>query len=527
MKGHRPLSGLFFLVVLLVGVDIPDGILVRAPGQHRLHRMEGGQHRMVLVVVLVESVATHGIQVGDRRHEGAHLVNVGVGTGIGRIRLGASYHRAVQVSFGRQDPYLLQLFEDQLDQILVIHVPQLVGLVTEILRTDPDTIAGDHIGAPVVEDLHPAHLHTLVLDVDPIVADELPVLVLELEFGEFQADDQEIPVLQALKDLVHLGGNGRPHGLRHILQGHGAEYGVAIDRGQDIVLAVLDVIDTSIFQRQPRHFRLQGDPDAGLRAFIGHLLPQHARTLGGIQELLDERGGCTLGIPVTDAHHLLEAVPDEIRDLERLDALAAPFGADLGTGLAPDLPRVVLEEHIIDLAAETVDVEILQVLLGPYRRDPGKHQVAGDAQGPFLAQVEEQTHADLQRVIVHPIFEVDARLPRADEHGVMRAPPQQSVDLLLAVVVAYLAVVLRGVQDRQELGPPLEYPVGLGEEPMTADVDKVALVVNRPADTAHLYVRLQHKDIECAGAGQLVGRREAGRSCAYDYNFLPITHLWR
>ena len=60
------------------------------------------------------------------------------------------------------------------------------------------------------------------------------------------------------------------------------------------------------------------------------------------------------------AEGLLQEVRHHALQREPLDALRAPFGADLVAGHAPDLFGIGLEKSQVKLLAETVDDEIFE-----------------------------------------------------------------------------------------------------------------------------------------------------------------------
>src|SRR6187399_3161814 len=64
------------LVVLLLGVDVPQRALVKPVRLHAVDSRLGGEHGVVLVVVAVHAVAAHGKQVLDAIQPAAHMPNV-------------------------------------------------------------------------------------------------------------------------------------------------------------------------------------------------------------------------------------------------------------------------------------------------------------------------------------------------------------------------------------------------------------------------------------------------------------------
>src|ERR1700722_16034864 len=82
-----------------------------------------------------------------------------------------------------------------------------------------------------------------------------------------------------------------------------------------------------------------------------------------------------------------------------LDALRAPFRADLIAGHTPNFFRVALEERFIQMPAETVDQEIFQRLLrtdGPNRTDQIAHT---RLDGANRAQISQGRQIQLERIV--------------------------------------------------------------------------------------------------------------------------------
>ena len=89
--------------------------------------------------------------------------------------------------------------------------------------------------------------------------------------------------------------------------------------------------------------------------------------------------------------------------------------------------------------------------------------------------------------------------------------------------------LLRGVGGglalaRHHREPPRHDALVLGEEPVSADVDAVALVVVRLRDAADGVRALEHHGVDVGAREQLEGGCEAGRSRAGDHGDLLVGH---
>ena len=92
-----------------------------------------------------------------------------------------------------------------------------------------------------------------------------------------------------------------------------------------------------------------------------HSLPELTGPELGVPEFLNQAGLDLVGITLL-GQELLEGVLEHAHDAQSLDPLSSPVGTDLAGVTAPELLGIPLEEHGIELAAEAVDVEVLQVV---------------------------------------------------------------------------------------------------------------------------------------------------------------------
>ncbi len=229
------------------------------------------------------------------------------------------------------------------------------------------------------------------------------------------------------------------------------------------------------------------DPSAELHRAPAqvHPVPDGFPHLAGAEprvlELLDQRlDGLAAG--TADP----ERVQGGADEAEALDPLRRPVGRDLGGGHPPDLLGVGLEEDVEEGPAEAVDDPVFEAPLGLDRLGAGL-QVAGEDPGrgdrAELLQGVDRT----QGVVKELAIVVDPAQPRAAEELIGEDLVPEGVDL--------------GV---------------LGEEPMAADVEAVALVNIRPTDPADEVRVGLDDDAAAAVLRQLVGGGQAGGAGAGD-----------
>ena len=83
-------------MVFVVNVDVPQLLLIDRVFQNCLYRITRGQHRMVLVVIPVHTVAADQEQIRDRIHIVADDRKLAIGPVIARVGLGDAQDYAIQ-----------------------------------------------------------------------------------------------------------------------------------------------------------------------------------------------------------------------------------------------------------------------------------------------------------------------------------------------------------------------------------------------------------------------------------------------
>src|SRR5262245_13368529 len=180
------------------------------------------------------------------------------------------------------------------------------------------------------------------------------------------------------------------------------------------------------------------------RRDLGDALPHLSRPEAGVAEAIDESGH-DLAALFRRAFGQQRAA-DHHPEVEALDALCRPVRRELFGADAPHLFGVGLEEDAVQPPAELVAHPVLEGLRVLDWKKP-RPKVAGKAPGGLDgAEVPERVDR-LDGVSEEAAAIVDAGKPAAAEHLVAEDLGPQGLDLLV-----------------------------LGEEPVTADVEPVALV---------------------------------------------------
>ena len=125
---------------------------------------------MILIVVLVHAVASHQKQVFKSIHIAPDFRETVVGAEISRIGLGHADHAGVQ-NIGLIDDADFGNFRlRKVNHFFIRQFPDVIRFVAEVLESNPGIARIAHqMRAPVVEDLHAAHLNIGFLNIDPVV----------------------------------------------------------------------------------------------------------------------------------------------------------------------------------------------------------------------------------------------------------------------------------------------------------------------------------------------------------------------
>src|SRR6266404_7095107 len=115
---------------------------------------------MVLIVVPVHSISTDRVKVGESIQIIAQLAKLAVGAKVRRICAGNPYDSAADHIFAVNETDLLEFAAGEVQKFPILHDPQIIALVAEILQTQPDGIwVGNQRGAPIIENLQPPDAH--------------------------------------------------------------------------------------------------------------------------------------------------------------------------------------------------------------------------------------------------------------------------------------------------------------------------------------------------------------------------------
>ena len=250
---------------------------------------------------------------------------------------------------------LLDLAGGERDELVVVHVPQVVALEAEVLEADGRLArVGHHPRAPRAEVLDAADAHAGLVDVDPVVGEQVLAV-------DHQRDGQEVAVAQAARGVLDRLG-GAPGSVMPTVRRSGSDE-MTSEHSMRSPPARTATTRPSVGV-ELRDRRVHPHLAAGGDDLVGHRLPHLARAEARVVELGDQR------------LDLVAAVAEEGglgggEERQALDALGGPLGAQLGARHAPHLLRVGLEEQRVEALAEAVGdpgLEVLLVALGLEQR---------------------------------------------------------------------------------------------------------------------------------------------------------------
>ena len=248
----------------------------------------------------------------------------------------------------------------------------------------------------------------------------------------------------------------------------------------------------------------------------GHRLPELAGAVFGIAEPLDQRG---FHPAVFFAEGFGDRAGEDLHQRKPLDPLRAPIRRNLARMHAPEVFRVMLKKHLIERAAELVDVEIFQrgdgQLVHPRRQiaETGFHRAR-------KTHVDERLRFDRNRIIEKLLQIVDARNAVTREHHPVFPLRVGAADGKRNVAREHAVVHRRRSLHRHDLLPKRVDLLVLGEEAVAAQVDAASVVANRAGNAADFAAFFQQNDAQLVSAllFEIVGGGEPRRACTDDDN---------
>ncbi len=194
---------------------------------------------------------------------------------------------------------------------------------------------------------------------------------------------------------------------------------------------------------------------------------------------------------------------------------------------SPQLLGVALEEHGVQLATETVDVEVLQIVF----RQLVHHgfQIAETSDERQLrAHGLQRVGAQGDRVIEEMVVPVDAGNAVALEHHLVFDLRIGAARLHIVFAMQLLVVIAGGALQRQDLLPPVHDAFVLREEAVATDVHAVAVMLDGAGDAAEFAGRLQHGHVVVLGAtvlDELPSGGQASRATTDNHHGLLLRHF--
>lgn len=139
-------------MILFFNIDVPDVFFVLAASLDVIDCSNSSEHRVVLVVVTVLTIATNEVEIIELVGEVFNLVELLVGAEVRRVGFFEFYDSGIEHFFWIENVNLLELFDAELGHFFVTLFPDIVLFAHHIFHADPDLILiFDQVRAPVVE----------------------------------------------------------------------------------------------------------------------------------------------------------------------------------------------------------------------------------------------------------------------------------------------------------------------------------------------------------------------------------------
>ena len=495
---------------------------------------------MIHVVVAVLAVTADTVQITEGIkvfHELRHAV---VRVEVGRIRLLHALTMGIDhVLRAVDDLHAGELLDGELLRLLLRHVPEGITLLAEVFKADPHGVVNilDQIRAPVVEDLQAADLIARILHVNPTIRHDRRIAkggnvggVRQAQMIDEQTDGHEITVRQAVGDFGHILRRGLArsiHSVDEVLDRHGRNevvrshfgtiaFGILIHHGSDLAVGLANL----------HHVRVGNDLHAS-RLTVGlDGFPQLTRTILRIPEFLNQRG-FDLSIATLLRQELLERVLQHAHNAQALDALRTPIGGNLGRMATPQLLGVALEEHGIQLAAETIDVEVLQIVFRQLVHHGLQIAETGN-QRKLRAHGLQRVGAQGNRVVKEVAVPVNTRHAMTLEHHLVFDFRIRSARFHIVLTTELLVIIAWRALQRQDPLPPIHDAFVLREETMATNIHTVAIMLDGAGDAAEFAGRFQHGHVVVLGATVLDELPSGGQACratADNHHGLLLRHF--
>ncbi len=258
-----------------------------------------------------------------------------------------------------------------------------------------------HVGAPVLEVLDAADLDGRIVNVDPVVREQLGAI-------DDHRHGDEVPILEIARRLLHGGRRAAAQAPHQMRQRHRRDdVRGRLEQAATVGVLDLDAANGVAVVRDGGDARVQEDRSAELLDPCRKRFPHHPGTQTRIFEFVNQRLDLAARPAVQPRR---QHVDDGNLQRQALDPLGGPPRADGAARNAPHFLGVGLEEQPEQLSSEAVRDPVLEAdfrIDGPYL-DP---QVAGEDRDAAEDPQVEQGVRRFQRIVEEFPVEENARQP--------------------------------------------------------------------------------------------------------------------
>ena len=194
---------------------------------------------------------------------------------------------------------------------------------------------------------------------------------------------------------------------------------------------------------------------------------------------------------------------------------------------APQLLGIALEEHGVELATETVDVEVLQIGFRQLVHHGLQIAEAGNKR-KLRTHGLQRVGAQRDRIVKEVTVPVDPGHTMTLEHHLVFDFRIRSAWLHVVLTAEFPVVIAGSALQWQDFLPPVHDALVLRKEPVTADTHTVPVVLDGAGDAAEFAGRFQHSHVVVLGAtvlDELPSGSQACRATADNHHGLLLRHF--
>ena len=196
-------------MIFFFRIDVPDVGAVADTVYDVVYDLERGAHRVVDVVVTVLTVSADTVEVVDAVEPVDQSIDFLVGVEVSGISFFNRFGMRIKhVILAVDHAHFDDLVHSKVRKLLIGHIPELIAFVAEVFQTDPYGMLeiDNHVRRPVVVNLETAELYVAVMDINPVVRNDVADgfdlgLVFQIELAHQNAQCAVITVRKSCRNF--------------------------------------------------------------------------------------------------------------------------------------------------------------------------------------------------------------------------------------------------------------------------------------------------------------------------------------